>query len=602
MAMKKLFCNVPITRVLPNKWDLFALFFVLSMIFLISWTCRSLGGSIDYSNVQSLHEYKHISMELWNLPRYAANTTIRMFIALFFSFIFSFIIGAWTAKSKQAEKVIIPIIDILQSIPILGFLAITVTGFLAIFPYSLWGAQLAVIFGLFTAQAWNMILSFYQSLKTIPKELREVADMYQLSGWQRFWKLEVPFSMPGLVWNAMISMSASWFMIVASESIIVNFSATTSAVINLPGIGTFINQANNDRNFLAVVEAIFFMLIVIILYDQIIFRPIVKWSEKFIVSSIQKESESHSWLLTLFQRSMFLRKFSYFVSIQANHLVNISWLKKDLTRDYNQVKRQRLSNKISSLETIIWKFAITLIVILLLFLFWKLIYHNGQYLISLSEIAKVFSYGLITALRIFILIIISSIVWVPIGIWIGLRPKVAVKVQSYAQIFASFPVNVLYGLFGTVVIALNLNFNIWCILLMALGTQWYILFNVIAGASSIPYELNMAAKNMQLKGRAKWFKFLLPAIMPFYVTGAITAAGGAWNASIVCEYINWGKDSSITAFGIGAYISEQYNAPGDHTANIALGVVVMCILVILTNKLFWRRLYSYVEKRFSIDM
>ncbi|WHN66022.1 ABC transporter permease subunit [Cysteiniphilum sp. QT6929] len=600
--MKKSFYNIPATRLLPSKWDLFSLFFVLSMVFVVAWVCSSLGGSVDYRNLTSVTQYEHISMDLWNLPRYAADTTVRMFIALFCSFIFSFVIGAWAAKSKRAESVIIPIIDIFQSIPILGFLAITITGFLAIFPYSLWGAQLAVIFGLFTAQAWNMMLSFYQSLKTIPKELREAADMYQLSGWQRFWKLEVPFSMPGLIWNTMMSMSASWFMIVASESIVVNFSATTSAAINLPGIGTFIDQANNERNFTAVIAAIVVMLIVIVLYDQLIFRPIVKWSEKFVVSDMQQETGSNSWFLTLLQRSTILQSFSHFMAVQANRLVNISYLKKDLSKNYNQIEHQKNERENSRLQAAIWQLCVALSVALFLYLSWQFIYGNKEDPITFAETVKVFGYGALTAVRVFVLIILASIIWVPIGIWIGLRPKVAEKVQPYAQIFAAFPVNVLYGLFGTVVIAFNLNFNIWCILLMALGTQWYILFNVIAGASAIPYELKMAAKNMQLKGMVKWFKFLFPAVMPFYVTGAITAAGGAWNASIVCEYINWGKDSVIMASGIGAYISKQYNAPGDHTANIALGVVVMCILVVLTNKLFWRRLYNYAEKRFSMNM
>ncbi|WP_116964634.1 ABC transporter permease [Fastidiosibacter lacustris] len=600
--MKKTFYNIPATRLLPSKWDLFSLFFVLSMIFIIAWVCSSLGGSVDYRNIDTLAKYEHVSMNLWNLPKYAANTTVRMFIALFCSFVFSFVIGAWAAKSKRAEGIIIPIIDILQSIPILGFLAITITGFLAIFPYSLWGAQLAVIFGLFTAQAWNMMLSFYQSLKTIPKELREAADMYQLSGWQRFWKLEVPFSMPGLIWNTMMSMSASWFMIVASESIVVNFSQTTSATINLPGIGTFIDQANNERDFSAVFLAIIVMLVVIILYDQLIFRPIVKWSEKFVVTEIQQEIGSNSWFLKLLQRSTILQGFSHFMALQANRIVNISWFKKDLNKNYNQLKHQKDDGSNSRLQAAIWQLCVAVSIGLFIYLAWQFIYGNKEAPITFAETLKVFGYGLLTGLRVFILIIIASIIWVPIGIWIGLRPTVAEKVQPYAQIFAAFPVNVLYGLFGTVVIAFNLNFNIWCILLMALGTQWYILFNVIAGASAIPHELKMAAKNMQLKGTVKWFKFLFPAVMPFYVTGAITAAGGAWNASIVCEYINWGKDSVIMASGIGAYISEQYNAPGDHTANIALGVVVMCVLVVLTNKLFWRKLYNYAEKRFSMNM
>nr|WP_018299072.1 ABC transporter permease subunit [Fangia hongkongensis] len=599
--MKKSFYNIPATRLLPSRWDLFSLFFVLSMLFIVAWVCSNLGGSVDYRDIHSVSQFEKLSMSLWDLPTYAADTTVRMFIALFCSFIFSFVVGAWAAKSKRAESVIIPIIDILQSIPILGFLAITVTGFLAIFPYSLWGAQLAVIFGIFTAQAWNMVLSFYQSLKTIPKELREASDMYQLSGWQRFWKLEVPFSMPGLIWNTMMSMSASWFMVVASETIVVNFTKTTSSAINLPGIGSFIDQANDEKNFTAVGAAILVMLIVIVLYDQLVFRPIVAWSEKFVVSEMQ-ESGSSSWFLRLLQRSTVLKAFGHFTALQANKIVNIRWFKKDLSKSYNQIDHLKEQKLPSRVQSALWQVCVFISLLVFVYLAWQFIYNNKEDPITFAETIKVFGYGLATGLRVFALIIIASIIWVPIGIWIGLRPKVAEKVQPYAQIFAAFPVNVLYGLFGTLVIVFNLNFNIWCIVLMALGTQWYILFNVIAGASAIPYELKMAARNMQLKGFVKWTKFLFPAVMPFYVTGAITAAGGAWNASIVSEYVNWGKDSVLTATGIGAYISEQYNTPGDHTANIALGVVVMCILVVLTNKLFWRRLYNYAEKRFSMNM
>lgn len=601
MLMRKLFYHIPSARILPNTSDFFSLLLVLSMLLVVAWVCSHLGGDVNYANIKTLAPYQHLSTDLWNLPRYAADTTVRMLIALLCSLIFSLLVGAWAAKNKKAESLIIPIVDILQSIPILGFLAITVSGFLAISPHSLWGAQLAVIFGLFTAQVWNMVLSFYQSLKTIPKELKEVAKMYQLSTWQRFWKLEVPFAMPGLVWNIMMSMSASWFIIVASESIVVNFSQTTSAMINLPGIGSFINQANNDQDFIAIFAAIAMMLLVIILYDQLLFRPIVAWSEKFVVTDEQK-TEANSWLLKLLQKSTIIKTFNHFAKQQANTLINLKWFKKNLAKNYNQKHHSERHNKESIIQQLLWQLCVIALICGIGYFAWQFIYNNPSNFISFSETIRVFGYGLATALRVFILIIISSIIWLPVGIWIGLHPKIAQKVQPYAQIFAAFPINLLYGLFGTFVIALNLNFNIWCVLLMALGTQWYILFNVIAGASAIPYELKMAAKNMQLKGITKWTKFLCPAVMPFFITGAITAAGGAWNASIVCEYINWGQDSVIMATGIGAYISEQYQLPGDHTANIALGVIVMCILVVLTNKLFWQQLYHYAEKRFSMNI
>ena len=599
--MKKVFYNNVSNTLSRSKWDVLSLAIVLLIISVIAWSTSGLSGSIDYKSQVSVAEYSHISLDWVHLPYYAAETTLRMFIALGFSLLITFVLGAWAAKSKKAESVIIPLVDILQSIPILGFLAITISGFLVLFPHSLWGAQAAVIFGIITAQAWNMILSFYQSLKTIPKELREATDMYQLSGWQRFWKLEVPFAMPGLIWNTMMSMSASWFMIVASEAIVVNFSATTSANINLPGIGSFIDAANNAQDFGAVGMAILTMIIVIIMYDQLLFRPLVAWSDKFSLGENQSEVYSESWFLKSLQRSKIIQLFNGFMTGIKSKLVNLQFFKIKTDRAFNQKKHKESVKEETLLNKIIWQLVLWLIIGALCFVAYNTIY-GGNSEIGISETLKVFYYGLLTGARVAALIVITSIIWVPIGIWVGMRPKVAQKVQPYAQMAAAFPVNVLYGLFGTVVIAFNLNFNIWCIVLMALGTQWYILFNVIAGASAVPNELKLAAKNMQLKGMIKWTKYLIPSIMPFYVTGAITAAGGAWNASIVCEYINWGSDSTIQASGIGAYIAEQYNTAGNHTANILLGVIVMCVLVVLSNKLFWRKLYNYAENRFSMNM
>ena len=250
--MKRLYNTTISTGASKARWDILALTIVLLILSLFAWSTSELGGAVDYKSLSSVEKYTSLPLDLWSLPYYTAETTIRMFIGLAFSLLITFVFGTWAAKSKRAENIIIPAVDILQSIPILGFFAITITGFLMLFPHSLWGAQSAVIFGIITAQVWNMTLSFYQSLKTVPKELREAADMYQLSGWQRFWKVEVPFSIPGLVWNTMMSMSACWFMVVASETIIVNFGATHSAAINLSGIGSFIAAANDARDFTAV--------------------------------------------------------------------------------------------------------------------------------------------------------------------------------------------------------------------------------------------------------------------------------------------------------------------------------------------------------------
>ncbi|QIV93843.1 ABC transporter permease [Allofrancisella frigidaquae] len=598
--MKRLYTANMSTRVSKTKWDILALSIILLILCIFVWSTSGLGGAVDYTDQASVRKYSEISLSLWLLPYYTAETTIRMFIGLAFSLLITFVFGTWAAKSKRAESIIIPAVDILQSIPILGFFAITVTGFLVLFPSSLWGAQSAVIFGIITAQVWNMILSFYQSLKTIPKELKEAADMYQLSAWQKFWKLEVPFSMPGLVWNTMMSMSASWFMIVASETIVVNFGASQSIFVNLPGIGSFIDAANNAQDFIAVAAAIITMLVTIILYDQLLFRPLVAWSEKFMLGENQTEVHTKSWFLKILQKSLAIKFFTGLVGKIIGQIINNNFFKKDLTKAFNQKKHKKEDKKETMLQKVIWSGFISLAVLALLYFAYETIFVKGN--VCLPDAFEALYGGLFTGLRVVVLILITSIIWVPIGVWVGMRPKIAQKVQPYAQMAAAFPVNVLYGVFGTLVITFNLNFNIWCILLMALGTQWYILFNVIAGASAVPEELKLAARNMQLKGLTKWRRFLFPAVMPYYVTGAITAAGGAWNASIVCEYINWGKDTVIQAAGLGSYITKYTNIQGDHTANVLLGVIVMSILVVSSNKLFWRRLYSYAENRFSMNM
>ncbi|MGQ4001789.1 ABC transporter permease subunit [Francisellaceae bacterium CB299] len=599
--MKRLYNANMSPRISRTKWDILALSVILLILCIFVWSTSGLGGAVDYTDQVSVEKYSAISLNLWLLPYYTAETTIRMFIGLGFSLVITFVLGALAAKSKRAENIIIPAVDILQSIPILGFFAITISGFLVLFPTSLWGAQSAVIFGIITAQAWNMILSFYQSLKTVPKELREAADMYQLSAWQRFWKLEVPFSMPGLVWNTMMSMSACWFMVVASETIVVNFSASQSIPINLPGIGSFIDAANNAQDFGAVGAAILMMIVTIIIYDQLLFRPLVAWSEKFVLGENQSEVYAESWFLRVLQKSVAVSFITKIFAKFTTTIVNIKFFKRDLNKAYNQKKHKKADKQETMLQKILWVTVTSGVILALCYFAYQTVFGENSS-INLAETIKVFGYGLFTGLRVVFLIIITSIIWVPIGVWIGMRPKIAQKVQPYAQMAAAFPVNVLYGVFGTLVITFNLNFNIWCIVLMALGTQWYILFNVIAGASAIPEELKLAAGNMQLKGVTKWKKFLVPAVMPYYVTGAITAAGGAWNASIVCEYINWGKGSIIQASGLGSYISEYTNVQGDHTANVLLGVIVMCILVVASNKLFWRRLYNYAENRFSMNM
>lgn len=577
MRLKPIY-TLPSNELIPNFWDIIALILVLLIIVAFGW-----AGS-EMTLPFKLGHAIHISLSPSQLPFYAIQTVLRMFIALACSFLFTIVVATLAAKNKRAGKLIIPLIDILQSVPILGYLSITITGFIALFPNSMLGPECAAIFAVFVSQVWNMTLSFYQSLITIPSELREATEVYQLSGWQRFWRLELPFAMPSLLWNAMMSMSGGWFFIVAAEAI-----SVANQNITLPGIGSYISLAILDKNLHAIIYAIITMLIVILIYDQLFFRPLIAWSQKFKLTDIPDDTAS-SWLLTLWQRTRIINKAVAPLTILWDHFINNRLMNCHSKTAHKHSKTQL---KTSTLGNLIWYGVVTVITIICLVMIYRFIYNK----LPISDTWHVIILGAYTALRVFALIILYSIVWVPIGVWIGMRPKAAQIIQPLAQFVAAFPANLFFPIAVVLIVSLHLNFEIWCAPLMILGTQWYVLFNVIAGASSIPKEIKLAAKNMQLRGWLKWKRFLLPAIFPFYLTGAITAAGGAWNASIVAEIINWGHHTLI-AKGLGSYIT--LNTTEGHFAKIALGIVIMCLWVIVINLLLWRPLYKYAETRFRL--
>lgn len=561
-----------------NRWDLLLLILVSALIFFLGWAGKQMATPY------SLGEPLLISLAPAKLPFYALRTVLRMFIALFLSILFTFVVGSLAAKHRRAEQIIIPAIDILQSVPVLSFLAITITGFIQLFPRSLLGPECASIFVIFTAQVWNMTFSFYQSLKMVPHDLCEAAAVFQLSTWQRFWKVEVPFSMPGLLWNMMMSMSASWFFVVLSEAI-----AVSHQDIRLPGVGSYIALAIEQRDLAAVGYAILTMVIVIFLYDQILFRPLIAWSEKFKMDQSPDDEEYQSWLVDLIRRSPLMKRINMGMLILKDRFVNAPWLSiqgpkisKDI--DFNRQKR------------IDWFW--NTIVLLTIILGSYLLLNYILAVVNLSEILHVFLLGTATGLRVIVLIILSSCVWIPVGVWVGLRPRIAQKIQPVIQFFAAFPANLFYPLFVIVIVRFHLSVQIWVTPLMILGTQWYILFNVIAGASMIPRELCLAADNFGVKGWLWWRRLALPGIFPFYITGAITAAGGAWNASIVAEWVSWGN-TTLKATGLGEYI--QANTIAGDFPKIALGTVMMCIFVLIFNHLIWRPLYRLAQERFNLN-
>ncbi len=568
------------SRVYPNYWDMFALMFVLAVISLFAWNAKQMATPYH------LGEAISVSLDTAMLPLYAARTVVRMLIAMLFSLLFTFIFGAWAAKSKRAERIIIPMIDILQSVPILGFLSVTVAGFISLFPGSILGPECAAIFAIFTSQAWNMALGFYQTVRAVPNEIEEAAKMFHLSAWQRFWRIEVPFSMPGLLWNAMASMSAGWFFVVAAEAITVS-----NQEILLPGIGSFIAVAIEAANIHAIGYAVLTMFVVILIYDQLLFRPLVAWAERFKSAQVPNEKIPESWVMDLFRRTRVMRRvgkrLSYLFDLFVNFHFSYTIIPHKRRRFFSRKNRNEYIGIVSDVVFILLGLGAAA------FLIYACVTN-----ISLGELEYVVGLGFVTMLRVFILITLCSLIWVPIGVWIGLRPSVSMVVQPIAQLLAAFPANLFYPFIVIFIVTYHLNPNIWLTPLMILGAQWYILFNVIAGASMIPKELLQAADNLGVSGWLRWKRLLLPGIFPYYVTGALTASGGAWNASIVSEVASWGNEK-VVATGLGAYIS-QYTTAGKF-GHTALGIGVMCLLVLLINRLVWRPLYVYAENRFLLE-
>lgn len=557
----------------PNRWDWVLLPLIFGIIISIAF------GAMQMTHPYSVGEPTTISLDPIYLPYYLLRTILRMFIALGFSLLFSFIFAAIAAKYRAAEKAMIPALDILQSVPILGFQAIAVAPFIALFPGNLLGVECAAIFAIFSSQAWNMAFSLYQSIRTVPSELSEAARIFRLSGWQRFWRLELPFAMPGLLWNMMMSMSGGWFFLVAAEAI-----SVSGQDIKLAGIGSYIAVAIENRNLTAIGWAITAMMGGIMLYDQLFFRPLLSWADKFRFEESQGETAQQSWLLDWMRRSEVMRRFS-------------NWLWATLARALAWFPRHHDGTSIRARQTAfdpIWERAWDAILAAggLIAVYQLFVFIHRE--VGWAEVAHVFGLGVLTLTRVMVLIGIASVIWVPIAVWVGMRPAYSQRVQAMAQFLAAFPVNLLFPLVVFVLVTFRLNPEIWLSPLMIFGTQWYIAFNVVGGAAAIPNELRLAADNLGLTGWLKWKRFYLPAIFPSFVTGAITASGGSWNASIVSEFVTWGN-TSLVATGLGSYIKVMTEKGDFH--RIALGIGVMCIFVMCLNRFFWRKLYLLAEDR-----
>lgn len=527
---------------------------------------------------------RSIDTSVRNLPYYAARSLLRMFVALAASLVFSFVYAYAAARSRRAGKVLIPALDILQSVPILGFLSITVTGFIALFPGSLLGLELASIFAIFTSQAWNMTFSFYHSLMTVPRDLDEASRMLRLTRWQRFWRIEVPNGAIGLVWNGMMSMGGGWFFLVASEAITVS-----NKHYSLPGVGSFAGAAIADGDLGKVGWAILAMIVLVVGVNVVFWRPLVAWSELFKNEQSEAASVTHSWVLDLLRRSHWPRALGLLgrrVARPVNRFMGRVSGIDEVTLEVDE-RRQRVGDVV----------------------FWLIVGSGTAYgtwrlygFVTAHEGPAVFWrplwLGAVTFLRVTALLAVATVVWVPIGARIGLNPRAARIAQPLVQILASFPANFLFPFATYLFIRTGLSLDIGGIVLMSLGAQWYILFNAIAGAMEIPSDLREAMEDLDVRGWQLWRRLILPGLFPSYVTGGITASGGAWNASIVAETVTYGG-TTLTATGLGAYIAAA-SATSDMRQVLA-GVLVMSFYVVAINRLIWQPLFRIAQERYALS-
>ena len=557
---------------------------VMVSLFALLWSTLHFGrGMVVAFDANAMPE---ISASPWSIPYYAGRTLLRMWIAFAFSLFFAISLAYVAAKSLRARTFILPTLDVLQSVPVLGFLSATVTGFMALFPGSLMGVECAAIFAIFTGQVWNMAFGFYHSMVTIPNDMQEAASTYGLSRWQRFRTLELPASAHSLIWNSMMSFGGGWFFVTQSEAI-----SVMNKNIQLPGLGSYMAGAIERGDNAAAIWAVLAMIALILASDQLVWRPLLAWADKFKIELTESANPPTSWVYNLL-RGAYL----------------FTWLEKNLWQpigDMANVAERSTIRRLKPINNVYKQYAWnTLGALIGLWIAYEVflgivaaaeVLHGN---LSFPLVGHITWLGVLTLSRVLLMTVLATLIWTPVGVWIGFQPKVARLMQPLAQIGASFPVNMTFPVMVGFFVANSITLNWGSIFLIAMGTQWYILFNVIAGAMAIPNDLKEAAQIYGLRNWNLWRTLILPAIFPFWVTGACTAAGGAWNASIVAEMASWGQ-TTLKADGLGAYIAEV-TQKGD-TPMIIVSIAVMSLFVVTMNKLVWRKLYAYAENRFRLD-
>jgi NitT/TauT family transport system permease protein len=524
-----------------------------------------------------------ISLSPSTLPWYAFLSTGRMAIAYLLSLIFTLVYGYAAARNRTAEKVLMPLLDVLQSIPILSFLPVVLLSLTSILPQRV-ATELAAVILIVTSQAWNMTYSFYQSVKTIPTELQEASSIFRLSSWLRFKTMELPFAALGLIWNSMMSWAGGWFFLMASEIFTVG-----SKDFRLPGLGSYLQTAANEGNVRAIFFGIGTLVLVIVLLDQLMWRPILVWANKFKVEMVESDTPPESWFYDLLSRSWIIKQFANRVWHPLNEKIDRFMgriMQPDRSSAPDRAGRRSIIGPAIAIAALI-----------------GLIF-GGIEAIGLLVQLPIADYGrigiglLATLLRVAFSLVIAVAWTIPVGVLIGSNQKLANILQPIVQIVASIPATALFPVIVLALIKLTGGLDVSAVILMLLGTQWYVLFNVIAGTSAIPQDLSFTTALLQVKGWARWRTLILPALFPYLVTGMITASGGAWNASIVAEHINF-SGQSISTTGVGALIAEA-TATGNYPLLLA-STLALILTVVTINRTFWRRLYKVAEERYRME-
>ncbi|OAH24181.1 metal ABC transporter permease [Serratia marcescens] len=549
-------------------------------VFFIAFFIRAWGdmhGDFNEQNVSA------ISLDAWNLLYYSLRTSMRFLLGMAWSLLFSVVFAVLAARYTPLRRVILPFVNFMESVPLVGFLTFTTVYFLNLYPHSVMGLECTAIFAVFTGQAWNMMLTLYQTLRIVPKELDEAARSFNYNPWQRFWRLEFIYSVPGLLWNAMVSQSAAWFALVASEAIPVGDRS-----VELPGVGSYIAEALAQQNVPAILYAIVALAANIVLLDQLVFRPLVRYTARFKYEDVTANRPlGNPW----FYNSLAFSHVGAALGHTLRALADL-WLFK-LPRLWYALglhRLFRLAARGNWLWRSLWYLGVVLACVWFGYRLWE--YFPKQYFAMLPE------WMLLTTARVAAAMLLSVAIFTPLGVWIGMNPRLVKIFQPIIQILAAIPPNIFYPLIAAFIAIYHQDLGWWAIPMIMLGTQWYVLFNVIAGVSAIPTQITEVSETFGLRRFRWWRYYMLPAIFPYIVTGIISAAGGAWNSAIAAEVIQWGS-TTLSATGLGAFISVVTDAGKNPES--ALGCAAMCALVALCIIFVWQPLYRIAETKFKYD-